>query len=129
CRGVGARARPPRAGLYVRGGWPRAGRGAGGGVRVPADLQLQQLKGGPVAGLEQVVQDLGELRRRVVLQIPRVAAAAEDGAKAVVHPAAAVAVDRDGGGRQRRPVRGTGGGVGPWNQHGRSDDGAPSLTE
>ena len=79
-----------------------AGLGADGGVGVAADLHLEDLQRGAVAGLEQVVQDLAALRLRIVDQQPAVAAAAADRADAVEGPPARRAVDGDRGGRLRR---------------------------
>ncbi len=67
-----------------------------GGVGVTADLHLEDLQGGAVAGLEQVVEDLAPLRFRVVDQQATVAPAAADRADTVERAAARRAVDRDG---------------------------------
>ena len=71
--------------------------GAAGRVGVAAGLDLEDLHGGTDAGLEQIIQDLGALRLRIVEQQPAVAAAAGDRADAVEHATGGIAVDRDGG--------------------------------
>src|SRR5206468_1313522 len=71
------------------------GFGAVGGVGVAADLHLEDLQGGAVAGLEQVVQDLAALRFGVVGQQPGVAATAADRADAVERAATLRTVDGD----------------------------------
>jgi hypothetical protein len=73
-----------------------------GGVRVPADLDLEHLHGRAVPRLEQVVQHLRPLRLRVVDEQPAVPATTADGADAVKHPTIGRAADRDGGSRRRR---------------------------
>ena len=76
-------------------GVPWLGSAPRGGVRVAADLHLEDLHRGAVARLEQVVEDLAALRFRVVDQQPGVAAAAADRADAVEGPAARGPVDGD----------------------------------
>ena len=73
-----------------------------GGVGVAADLHLQDLQVGAVAGLEQVVVDLLLLRGRVVGQQPGVAAPAADRPDPVERPAALGAVDGNAGARRGR---------------------------
>jgi hypothetical protein len=74
--------------------------GATGRVGVAADLDLEDLHGRAVPGPEEIVEDLGTLRFRVVDQQPAVAPAAADRADPVERTAGGVAVDRDG---RRRP--------------------------
>ena len=76
-----------------------------GGIGVSADLGLEDLERGAVAGLEQVVQDLAALRLGIVVQQTGVAAPAADRADAVERPPRAGAVDRDAGAHPGRGVR------------------------
>src|SRR6185369_2742854 len=84
-----------------------AGLGAAGRVGVTADLDLEQLHRRAVAGPEQVVEELGALRLRIVEEQPAVAAAPADRTDAVERAAGRGAVDGDRGRR-----RGGGGGEG-----------------
>jgi hypothetical protein len=88
-----------------------AGLRPAGGVGVAADLDLQYLQRGAVAGLEQVVEDLTALRLRVVDQQATVAPTAADRADAVERAAAGRAVDRD----RRRGLR-------RWRRHDADHD-------
>jgi hypothetical protein len=82
-----------------------AGLGAVGGVGVAADLELQQLNRGAVAGLEQVVEDLGALWLGVVDEEAGVASAAADGADAVERASDDAAIDGDVRGCRGRGCR------------------------